>query len=178
MSHPKKNSRRFSQFLSQLLSANTDRFMILVLDNATYHRTAGVLDILTEHEHHVFVVWLPKYSPELNAIEGLWGYLKSSALNNYFYGDMESLKAAVDDAFKELQQHPEWSLLKQRLMMLLKNYSNIPRQRCLWRTKHQKTYVKPLSVTNRIFPYVGLSEIVHKSIIDRNDIDLAIWLNL
>ena len=110
MSHPKKNSRRFSQFLSQLLSANMDRFMILVLDNATYHRTAGVLDILTEHEHHVFVVWLPKYSPELNAIEGLWGYLKSSALNNYFYGDMESLEAAVDDAFKELQQHPETAL--------------------------------------------------------------------
>ena len=110
MSHPKKNSRRFSEFLSRFLSANADRFLILVLDNATYHRTAGVLDILTEHEHHVFVVWLPKYSPELNAIEGLWGYLKSSALNNYFYGDMVSLEAAVDDAFKELQQHPETAL--------------------------------------------------------------------
>ena len=110
MSHPKKNSRRFGQFLSQLLWANADRFLILVLDNATYHRTAGILDILAEHEHHVFVVWLPKYSPELNAIEGLWGYLKSSALNNYFYGDMASLETAVDDAFRELQQHPETAL--------------------------------------------------------------------
>ena len=110
MSHPKKNSRRFSEFLSQFLSANEDRFLILVLDNATYHRTTGVLDILAEHEHHVFVVWLPKYSPELNAIEGLWGYLKSSALNNYFYGDMASLEAAVDDALQELQQHPETAL--------------------------------------------------------------------
>jgi hypothetical protein len=36
--------------------------------------------------------------------------LKSSALNNYFYGDMVSLEAAVDDAFRELQQHPETAL--------------------------------------------------------------------
>lgn len=110
MSDPKKNSRRFAQFLSQLLSSNSERFMILVLDNASYHRTRKILDILTEHDDHVFVVWLPKYSPELNSIEGLWGYLKSSALNNYFYGDMGSLEAAVDDAFRELQQHPETAL--------------------------------------------------------------------
>lgn len=110
MNHPKKNSRLFAQFLSQLLSANADRFLVLVLDNASYHRTAEVLDILTQHEGHVFVVWLPKYSPKLNLIEGLWGYLKRSALNNFFYGDMESLEAAVDDAFRELQQHPETTL--------------------------------------------------------------------
>ena len=110
MSHPKKDSKHFSQFLSQLLWINADRFLILVLDNATYHRTAEILDLLAVHEHHVFVVWLPKYSPELNAIEGLWGYLKSSALNNYFYGDMVSLETAVDDAFRELQQHPETAL--------------------------------------------------------------------
>lgn len=110
MSHPKKNSKRFAQFLSQLLSSDSERFIILVLDNASYHRTRKILDILTEHEDHVFVVWLPKYSPELNLIEGLWGYLKKSALNNYFYGDMASLEAAVDDAFRELQQHPETAL--------------------------------------------------------------------
>jgi transposase len=110
MSHPNKNSRRFAQFLSQLFLSNSERFMILVLDNASYHRTREILDILTEHEDHVFVVWLPKYSPELNLIEGLWGYLKKSALNNYFYGDMSSLEATVDDAFRELQQHPETAL--------------------------------------------------------------------
>ncbi len=84
--------------------------MILVLDNASCHRTRKILDILAEHEDYVFVVWLPKYSPELNLIEGLWGYLKRSALNNYFYGDMATLEAAVDDAFRELQQHPETAL--------------------------------------------------------------------
>lgn len=108
--HPKKNAKRFARFLSQLLSSNKERFLILVLDNASYHRTRKILDILTEHAEHVFVIWLPKYSPELNLIEGLWGYLKKSALNNYFYGDIDSLESAVDDALRELQQHPETAL--------------------------------------------------------------------
>ena len=120
MIHPRKNSKRFAQFLSQLLSSNTGRFLILVLDNASYHRTREVLDILSEHENHVFVVWLPKYSPELNLIEGLWGYLKKSALNNYFYGDMASLASAIYDAFKELQQHPETAL-----SLAYKTYKNL-----------------------------------------------------
>ena len=27
-----------------------------------------------EHADHVFVIGLPRYSPELNPVEGLWGY--------------------------------------------------------------------------------------------------------
>jgi transposase len=110
MINPRKNAERFAQFLSQLLSSNLERFLILVLDNASYHRTRKILDILSEHAEHTFVIWLPKYSPELNLIEGLWGYLKKSALNNYFYGDMASLESAVDKALKELQQHPQTAL--------------------------------------------------------------------
>ena len=110
MVHPKKNSRQFAEFLRQLLEANSERRLVLVIDNASYHRAKAVLALLDEHADHVFVVWLPKYSPKLNLIEGLWGYLKKSALNNYFYGTIESLEAAIHEAFAELQQHPETAL--------------------------------------------------------------------
>ena len=66
--------------------------------------------LLAEHGDHAFVIWLPPYSPELNLIEGLWGYLKRSALNNYFFGEIASLEAAIHEAFSELQQHPETAL--------------------------------------------------------------------
>ena len=66
--------------------------------------------LLEAHADHTFVVWLPRYSPELNLIEGLWGYLKRSALNNYFFGAIESLETAIHDVFAELQQHPETTL--------------------------------------------------------------------
>jgi len=110
MVHARKNAEQFKRFLDQLLSWYQGHTVIIVLDNASYHRTREILDTLAEHEDHMQVIWLPKYSPQLNLIEGLWGYLKQSALNNYFYGDLESLESAVDEAFKVLQQHPETAL--------------------------------------------------------------------
>ena len=56
------------------------------------------------------MVWLPKYSPELNAIEGLWGYLKKSALNNYFFGSVENLEEAIVRAFEKLNRSPKTTL--------------------------------------------------------------------
>ena len=110
MVHPRKDAQQFREFLRQLLEGNSERRLVLVLDNASYHRTRAVLALLEDHEDHVFVIWLPRYSPELNLIEGLWGYLKRSALNNYFFGDIDNLEAAIHDAFAELQQHPETTL--------------------------------------------------------------------
>jgi transposase len=110
LTYAQKNAAQFNEFLKQMLEAKRDRFVALVIDNASYHVTRATLEILTEHENHIFVVWLPKYSPELNAIEGLWGYLKKSALNNYFFGTVENLEKAIDEAFRELNQHPETTL--------------------------------------------------------------------
>jgi len=110
MVHPKKNSRQFGEFLRQLVEHYPERRLVLVIDNASYHKTKAIRALLADHRDRVFVVWLPPYSPELNLIEGLWGYLKRSALNNYFFGDIESLEAALHEAFTELQQHPETAL--------------------------------------------------------------------
>jgi transposase len=110
MVHPRKNSQQFAEFLRQLLEANSERQLVLVLDNASYHCTREIRQLLDDHSDHAFVIWLPRYSPELNLIEGLWGYLKRSAFNNYFYGKVESLEAAIHGAFVELQQHPETAL--------------------------------------------------------------------
>lgn len=110
MVHPKKNAQQFHEFLRHLPEANTDRRLVLVIDNASYHRTKAILDLFDDHADHVFVLWLPRYSPELNLIEGLWGYLKRSALNNYFFGDIDTPEHAIHDAFTDLQQHPETTL--------------------------------------------------------------------
>ena len=108
--HRRKNAARFNEFLRRLLRAKRRRRTVLVLDNATYHTTRATLDLLAEHEDHVLVVWLPKYSPELNAIEGLWGYLKKSALNNYFFGSVENLEEAIVRAFEKLNRSPKTTL--------------------------------------------------------------------
>ena len=110
MVHAKKSAAQFAEFLRQLLERNSERRLVLVLDNASYHCTRRIRELFDDHVDHVFVAWLPTYSPELNLIEGLWGYLKRSALNNYFYGTIESLEDAIHEALGELQQHPETAL--------------------------------------------------------------------
>jgi transposase len=110
MVHPKKNAQQFHEFLQQLLEAGSERRLILVIDNASYHRTRAILELLEDHADHVLVLWLPRYSPELNLIEGLWGYLKRSALNNYFFGTIDSLEQAIHATFENLHQHPETTL--------------------------------------------------------------------
>jgi transposase len=110
MVHPKKNAQQFAEFLRQLLEHGSEHRLALVIDNASYHRTQAVLNLIEDHRDHVFVIWLPPYSPELNLIEGLWGYLKRSALNNYFFGDVESLERAIHETFAYLQQNPHTAL--------------------------------------------------------------------
>jgi transposase len=108
--HPKKNARQFHEFLRQLLEENSERKLVLVVDNASYHRTKAILSLLDDHADHVLVIWLPRYSPELNLIEGLWGYLKRSSLNNYFFGTVASLEQAIVDTFSALNQQPQTTL--------------------------------------------------------------------
>lgn len=108
--HPKKNAQQFHDFLRQLLGFNSERKLVLVIDNASYHRTRAVLGLLEDHADHVLVIWLPRYSPELNLIEGLWGYLKRSSLNNYFFGSVQSLERAIIDTFADLNQRPQTTL--------------------------------------------------------------------
>jgi transposase len=108
--HPKKNAVQFHDFLRQLLEANSERKLVLVIDNASYHRTRAVVTLLEDHADHVLVIWLPRYSPELNLIEGLWGYLKRSSLNNYFFGSVQSLERAIVDTFTDLNQRPQTTL--------------------------------------------------------------------
>ena len=92
--------------LHQLLETNSERRLALILDNDSYHQTRAIHHLLEAHRDRVFTVWLPVYSPVLNLIEGVSGYLKRSALNNYLFGDIESLKAAIHQAFSAPQQHP------------------------------------------------------------------------
>ncbi|MDD5371671.1 MAG: transposase, partial [Anaerolineaceae bacterium] len=56
--------------------------IILVLDNAAYHKSAAALAILSLFEEPVGVVWLPPYCSELNAIERLWGDIKDQVCAN------------------------------------------------------------------------------------------------
>ena len=65
-----KNSATFISFLEELLVKQypTGR-VVLVLDNASDHKSASALAALSLFEHRVMVIWLPPYCSDLNPIE-------------------------------------------------------------------------------------------------------------
>lgn len=76
--------------------------LLMVWDNAPSHHSKVVKSYLSTQEKENPAIWLeniPPYSPELNPIEQLWGYLKKK-LTNKFFKDTSELKKAV---IKELE---------------------------------------------------------------------------
>ena len=48
---------------------------VLIMDNATFHKGKRLQELLQKAGH--YLVWLPKYSPDLNPIEKMWAQVKS-----------------------------------------------------------------------------------------------------
>jgi transposase len=81
-----KNSQTFIEFIEYLL---TQRYptggVVIVMDNAPYHRSAAVQAALSLYEHRLLVFWLPPYCPTLNPIERFWRHLKDTATANKLF---------------------------------------------------------------------------------------------
>ena len=66
-------------YFKELLLPSIPKWSVIVLDNASFHRTPG-LRALTEVAGFV-LMFLPVYSPGLNPIEHIWATLKRKLLN-------------------------------------------------------------------------------------------------
>jgi hypothetical protein len=108
-----KNSTQFIYFLEQLLVNEyaTGR-VVLVMDNASYHKSASALAALSLFEHRVMVIWLPPYCSDLNPIERFWRHLKDLACANKL---QDTIEAVVSGAEQVLigQNQPRSSMLFQ-----------------------------------------------------------------
>lgn len=92
----RKNSTHFIEFLEHLLVDKYPRGrVVLVMDNASYHKSAPALAALSLFEHRILVVWLPAYCSDLNPIERFWRHLKDLACANKLQDNIsEVLKSA------------------------------------------------------------------------------------
>jgi transposase len=74
----------------------------VVLDNASYNRSAAVKEYLASEGGRIVLVFLPPYVPNLNLIERLWWFLKKTTLCNEYYPTFADFKAAIDGFFRNL----------------------------------------------------------------------------
>jgi hypothetical protein len=83
-------------FLMDLFSkVYPEQNLVLILDNARFHWAKDVLACMALFEDRVRVIWLPKYSPELNLIERFWQHLKKTVCAN-------RLHASIDDLYQDV----------------------------------------------------------------------------
>ena len=105
-----KNSAHFIAFLEHLLVEiyPTGR-VVLVMDNAAYHKSASALAALSLFEHRVLVIWLPPYCSDLNPIERFWRHLKDLACANKLQDRIQDVVQATDKILNE-QNNPRSTL--------------------------------------------------------------------
>lgn len=101
------NGHSFRIFLGALLQALYPLKIFLVLDNARYHKEPGVMAFCRTYIRRLSLWFLPTYSPELNAIEPIWGYTRRQTTHNRFFEDKDELIASVKKTFRNIQYHPE-----------------------------------------------------------------------
>lgn len=77
-----------------------DGELVVVLDNASLHRSHVVQEALPAlAERGIRLYYLPPYSPQLNAIEPLFGVIKSTELPERTYPTIPELLDAINAAF-------------------------------------------------------------------------------
>lgn len=65
----------FKAWMEQLLIPALPKNSVVVMDNAAFHKSEEISNLLKENGHRI--LWLPPYSPDLNPIEHKWAWVKS-----------------------------------------------------------------------------------------------------
>lgn len=75
---------------------------VIVIDGAGWHRTGGKLVV----PQNITLLRLPPYSPELNAQENIWQYLRQNYLAGKIFDDYDEIVDACCKAWNNLLSTP------------------------------------------------------------------------
>lgn len=96
------NSVRFVEFLVKL-RADTGRPIIIIADNASYHKDGTTKRYRKWTAEGIRVANLPPYAPELNPDEQVWHQLKSR-LGKMFLENKDQMRQAIERTMKSIQR--------------------------------------------------------------------------
>jgi transposase len=80
--------------VARLYPADKHKRVVLIIDNAPWHRGQSIDEALADHTHLEFKR-LPSYSPQLNVIERFWKLLRRRATHNRLFESLAGLKASI-----------------------------------------------------------------------------------
>jgi putative transposase len=86
------------EFLVTIRKNNPSNEIVIFCDNFSSHRAEHTRKIAADND--INLVFLPKYSPDLNPIEYIWKSIKRVISRN-FVRDIDHMKALIRDSFLE-----------------------------------------------------------------------------
>jgi transposase len=80
--------------IARLYPADRHKRVVLIIDNAPWHRGQPIDDALADCPH-LELYRLPSYSPQLNVIERFWKLLRRRATHNRLFDALGDLKRSI-----------------------------------------------------------------------------------
>jgi hypothetical protein len=93
---------RHLRHVGRAYPAAEHRRVVLIIDNAPWHRGALIDAALRDNEHLEFYR-LPSYSPCLNVVERFWKKLRRRATHNRLFDTIADLKRSVRNSLRYFQ---------------------------------------------------------------------------
>lgn len=91
---PRKTAVALTQHLDEVVARFPDAEVALVMDNVGIHHAKATQAWLADHPQ-VHQLFLPRYSPNDNAQERVWGWLREAVCRNRAYPDLASKRDAA-----------------------------------------------------------------------------------
>lgn len=91
---PQEGFARHLRDIARAYPAARHRRVVLVIDNAPWHRGALITKVLKEWPH-IELYRLPSYSPQLQLIERFWKVLRRRATHNRLFRALGQLKQTI-----------------------------------------------------------------------------------
>lgn len=97
-----QNSLMFCHFLDSLIGwLKPNKKYVLILDNAGFHKTDCVRELLDKQSKWISVEYIPPYSPELNPIETCWKVTKNAVTKSQHFKSIEIMRDDLESFWKE-----------------------------------------------------------------------------
>ncbi len=106
----KGNSKTFKKHLKKVLkNYHSSPKIIMVLDNVKYHHAKRISNWLSKQEK-LILYFLPAYSPDLNAVERAWWYMRKKITHNRYIKSLKERKIEFWKMFSHFQK-PNYELM-------------------------------------------------------------------
>lgn len=91
-----QNSLTFRHFLRYVIRRlSRKKKYVFILDNAGFHKTQTVRNLINEYSSFISIEYLPPYSPELNPIETNWKVTKNAVTKSQYFPNIDAMQDAI-----------------------------------------------------------------------------------